>query len=57
MLGTSFMPTWLGGFGSPFSLGDKAPAIAEVTLEMKVFYICQFGKHFSRFFSHVFIRP
>ena len=23
---------------------------------MKVFYILQFGKHFSRFFSHVFIR-
>ena len=24
---------------------------------MKVFYIAQFGKHFSRFFGHVFIRP
>ena len=24
---------------------------------MKLFYILQFGKHFSRFFSHVFIRP
>jgi ceramide synthetase len=24
---------------------------------MKIFYICQFGKHFSRFFSHVFIKP
>jgi hypothetical protein len=24
---------------------------------MKIFYILQFGKHISRFFSHVFIRP
>jgi hypothetical protein len=23
---------------------------------MKVFYICQFGKHFARFFGHIFIR-
>ena len=24
---------------------------------MKVYYLVQFGKHFSRFYSHVFIRP
>ena len=24
---------------------------------MKIYYIIQFGKHLSRFFSHVFIRP
>ena len=30
--------------------------IPEATLQMKIFYICQCGKHFSRFFAHVFIR-
>lgn len=51
------MPTWLGGNGDPYSMGDVAPLIPGVTFEMKVFYIAQFGKHFSRFFGHVFIRP
>lgn len=53
---TSFMPVWLGGNGNPLSICDYAPRIPEATLEMKIFYILQFGKHFSRFFSHVFIR-
>lgn len=53
---TSFMPTWLGGFGSPFSILDNFPHIPEATFEMKAFYIIQFGKHFSRFFAHMFIR-
>ena len=57
MIGTTFMPTWLGGLGSPYTMGDHVPIIPEITLEMKVFYIAQFGKHFSRFFGHVFIRP
>lgn len=56
MVGTEFMPTWLGGLGSPLTLMDNAPRIPEATLEMKIFYICQAGKHFSRFFSHVFIK-
>ena len=30
--------------------------VFDVTFEMKIIYIVQFGKHFSRFFSHVFIR-
>lgn len=56
MRNTHFMPTWLGGLGSPLSMLESAPRIPEVTFEMKVFYILQFGKHASRFFSHVFIR-
>lgn len=56
MVETTFMPTWLGGLGSPLDMINHAPRIPEVTFEMKVFYILQFGKHFSRFFSHVFIR-
>ena len=51
------MPTWLGGKGSPFTIADSVPHVSDVTFEMKVFYIAQFGKHFSRFFGHVFIRP
>lgn len=51
------MPTWLGGLGSPLRLLDGFPAISNATLEMKIFYICQCGKHFSRFMSHVFIKP
>jgi hypothetical protein len=51
------MPTWLGGTGSPFIMLDAAPKVGEATTEMKVFYIIQFGKHFSRFFNHIFVRP
>ena len=53
---TSFMPTWLGGSGDPTEMYLVAPRVDGVTLEMKVFYILQFGKHFSRFFGHCFIR-
>ena len=35
---------------------ESAPRIEDASLEMKVYYILQFGKHFSRFFGHVFIR-
>jgi len=56
MVDTAFMPTWLGGIGDPYSMSELAPQIPDPTLEMKIFYICQFGKHFSRFFGHIFIR-
>ena len=57
MIQTPFMPTWLGGSGTPYIMLEMVPQIPNATLEMKVFYIAQFGKHFSRFFGHVFIRP
>jgi len=50
------MPTWLGGKGSPYILVEQGMRVLDVTFEMKVFYILQFGKHFARFFGHVFIR-
>jgi len=50
------MPTWLGGQGTPFVLIEQGPRVFDVTLEMKIFYICQFGKHFARFFGHLFVR-
>lgn len=53
---TRFMPTWLGGKGSPFIMFEQGPRVLDYTFEMKVFYICQFGKHFARFFGHIFIR-
>jgi len=31
MSGTTFMPTWLGGHGSPFNMLNDAPRIPEVT--------------------------
>ena len=37
-------------------MDQDIPRIPGVTLEMKIFYICQFGKHFSRMFGHIFIR-
>lgn len=49
-------PTWLGGTGSlDFFAG--MPKFSAATNEMSMFYILQLGKHFSRFFTHVFIRP
>lgn len=56
LMDTTFFPTWLGGSGDPFTYFVSKLLIAEITFEMKVFYILQFGKHFSRFFGHVFIR-
>ena len=56
MIGTTLMPTWLGGHGNLFIMNSELPHVPSATFEMKVFYILQAGKHFSRFFSHVFIR-
>ena len=53
---TSFFPTWLGGSGSCLNLVSGAPALPEATYSMKIFYLIQFGKHFSRLFSHMFIK-
>ena len=53
---TSFFPTWLGGSGSCKNLIAGAPALSEATFAMKLFYLFQFGKHFSRLLSHMFIR-
>lgn len=33
-----------------------APALPEATQAMRIFYLLQFGKHFSRLFSHMFIK-
>lgn len=53
---TSFFPTWLGGNGSCLNLLKGAPGLPEATEAMKIFYLFQFGKHFSRLFAHMFIR-
>lgn len=53
---TSYFPTWLGGQGACLNLTIGAPNLPEATQAMKIFYLLQFGKHFSRLFSHVFIR-
>lgn len=53
---TSFFPTWLGGTGSPHNVFNDLPDFPEATNAMKIFYMVQFGKHFSRFFGHMFIR-
>ena len=57
MLGCEMFPTWLGGNGSVHNMFKGYPDVTDYTLEMKVFYLLQAGKHMSRFFSHVFIRP
>ena len=54
---TSFMPTWLGGKGYCTDLTRYLYNLDEANIQMKVFYIIQFGKHIGRFFHHVFIRP
>jgi hypothetical protein len=56
LMDTTYFPSWLGGRGDPFAFFLSKIALNEATFEMKVFYILQFGKHFSRFFGHVFIR-
>lgn len=56
LMDTTFFPEWLGGKGDPFTYFLSKLLVSEITTEMKVFYILQFGKHFSRFFGHVFIR-
>lgn len=57
LMGTTYFPTWMGGRGDPFTFFVSKTPLGEATLEMQIFYILQFGKHFSRFFGHVFIRP
>jgi hypothetical protein len=54
---TTFMPGWLGGNGNPHGMSTYLLTFDEVTDEMRYFYVLQFSKHLSRFFSHVFIRP
>ena len=56
LLNTSFMPNWLGGSGSCLNLSNYFYKFDEATEQMKYFYILQFGKHLSRFVTHVFIR-
>ena len=53
---TSAMPAWLGGHGDPMNFFRHCPTIPEATQAMHILYTCQFGKNFSRFFGHVFIR-
>ena len=54
---TTYFPTWLGGNGECFNFYTNAPHLNEGTTAMKIFYLCQLGKHLSRLTSHVFIRP
>lgn len=54
---TSYFPTWLGGHGSPLNIYNDFPENSEFSSQIEVFYILQFGKHFSRTFGHFFIRP
>lgn len=53
---TTFFPTWLGGKGACLNIVNHAPALPEATENIKIFYLLQFGKHFSRLFSHLFIK-
>lgn len=53
---TSFLPSFLGGHGSIYTLGDHR-YLEEATLGMEIFYFIQMGKHAGRFFIHAFIKP
>lgn len=53
---TSYYPSWLGGSGACLNQFQNAPYLPESTNAMKLFYLFQFGKHFSRLFSHMFIK-
>ena len=53
---TSFLPSFLGGHGSVYSLIELR-YLEEATPAMAVYYYVQLGKHLSRFFGHVFVRP
>jgi hypothetical protein len=57
LLPTSFMPTFLGGNGDCTDCMRYIKSFDEATLAMEIYYGIQFGKHFGRFFQHVFIRP
>lgn len=53
---TSFMPHFLGGSGSVYSLFEYR-YLEEATPGMKLYYCIQMGKHLARYFAHVFLRP
>jgi hypothetical protein len=57
LLPTSYMPVWLGGSGDCTDCIRYINSFDEATFAMELFYGIQFGKHFGRFFMHVFIRP
>ena len=57
LLPTSYMPTWLGGNGDCTDCIRYVNSFDEATSAMEIYYGIQFGKHFGRFFQHVFIRP
>ena len=54
---TVYLPSWMGGLGDETTSFISRITLTHAVLQMKVFYLVQFGKHFSRFFGHVFIRP
>lgn len=56
LLPTSFMPSWLGGEGDPLNMYRYFLSFEEATDELRYYYVLQFSKHISRFFTHVFIR-
>lgn len=53
---TSFFPPFLGGHGDISTLAQYR-YLEEATDGMALFYYVQLGKHLSRFFGHVFVRP
>lgn len=57
LLPTSYMPSWLGGNGDCTDCLRYVDSFDEATHAMQIYYGIQFGKHFGRFFQHVFIRP
>ena len=54
---TDYLPTWLGGSGFCENCYKGHPSLPYYSVAMHAFYVMQFGKHFSRTFSHCFIRP
>jgi hypothetical protein len=57
LFNTDVLPAWLGGSGSCMNTFAASPKIPAYTWSMELFYVLQFGKHFSRAFGHCFIRP
>lgn len=53
---SSFMPTWMGGNGTCLNLFQYIHSFNEASTAMRVYYLVQFGKHLSRFFTHALIR-
>jgi hypothetical protein len=56
IVGTSMMPTWLGGNGQCINAYINSPFLTEDTLGMKIFYLVTFGKNLNRLITHAFIR-